>query len=88
MRASMLACLLLLTVGCATPARWIPCPDGLSVDVHHTWGRYDGSDLAKALGGETDGFDSNYKALEVGGSVHFGLGQEPARCRTWGGEDE
>ena len=73
--------------GCATVTRWVPCPDGLTVDVHATRGRYDGSDLARALGGETDGFDSNYEAIEFGGAMHFALGDEPARCRTWGGDD-
>ncbi|HUT77673.1 MAG TPA: hypothetical protein VM285_08305 [Polyangia bacterium] len=73
--------------GCATATRWVPCPDGLTVDVHATRGRYDGSDLARALGGETDGFDSNYEAIEFGGAMHFALGAEPARCRTWGGDD-
>ena len=72
--------------GCAHPARWVPCPTGLTIDVHQTYGRYDGSDLAKLLGGELDGQDSNYEATEFGGSVHFALGDEPSECRTLGGE--
>ena len=79
---------LLFFTGCATASRWTPCPTGLTVDVHHTQGKYDGSDLAKALGGETDGFDSNYTALEVGGSLHFALGVNPSECRTFGGGDD
>jgi hypothetical protein len=66
-------------MGCATP-----CFEGFQLDLHATKGRYDGSDLAKALGGETDGFDSNYEALEFGGSLHFASAR---KCRAWGGEE-
>ena len=76
------------STGCATAPRWVPCPNGLTLDIHATRGRYDGSDLAKALGGETDGFDSNYEAIEFGGALHSSLGVEPSRCPTWGGKVE
>ena len=74
--------------GCAHPARWVPCPTGLSIDVHHTSGTLKGDDSLKALqAGERDAIDSNFDGIEVGGSMHFALGDEPARCRTWGGDD-
>ena len=84
----LLMVVVLLATGCATATRWVPCPTGLSIDVHHTSGTLKGDDSLKALqAGERDAIDSNFDGIEVGGSMHFALGDEPARCRTWGGDD-
>ena len=70
--------------GCAHPARWVPCPDGVTVDAHVTHGKYDGSSQYNT--GEIDGYDSNYESYEFGGALHSKLGYEPSECRAWGGE--
>ena len=82
-----LVALLCWLLGCTTTTRWMPCPDGLTISGTAERGTVNGADLAKLVsGGESDGVDSNYEGWSAGAAMHFRLGDEPARCRTWGGE--
>jgi len=79
----------LLALGCAhqnVANNWVPCPEGFSVDAHHTMGTIKGDATLRAYeAGERDGVDSNYRGTEVGGSVYFKF-NDPDRCPVWGGE--
>lgn len=71
-----------LLVGCASSyaRRLVPCVDGMTVSGALHKGRYDGGDIAVLLGGEADGFDSNYEEYQMGIAFHSAIGKSPERC--------